>query len=75
MGYYVFVGVANDLMVESIAVFASNRLIPNADYITVSGNIVVQNMVLTFVLSVISLTIPIIRIHFARPVKILSAEK
>ncbi len=75
VGYRLFVDIANQTLVNSFAAVAPEKFIPNLDFISFNSSVAIQNILLIVILTLISLVVPIIKIFFIEPVKIIGVEK
>ncbi len=73
-GYFLFVNQTNDLLLNSLQTFATEKMIPDLTFLTFRVDIVVQNCVLVLVLAAISYIVPMIKICKLEPVKIIRSE-
>lgn len=74
VGYYYIVGVANDVLFESMKRFATGNVVVDLDFLTFKPEIAVENCILIFILALASLIIPMIKIKAIKPVKIIKAK-
>ena len=72
VGYYYIVGVANDVLFESMKRFATGNVVVDLDFLTFKPEIAVENCIL--ILALASLIIPMIKIKAIKPVKIIKAK-
>jgi ABC-type antimicrobial peptide transport system permease subunit len=75
VGYYFFIDMANDVLIESLKRLAPYRVVLDLDFLTFIPNIAAENCVLICILSAISLIFPMIRIKAIKPVKIIKAKE
>jgi hypothetical protein len=75
VGYYFFIDVANDVLVESLKKLAPSRVMFDMDFLTFQGGIAIENCLLVFFLSAISLVLPMIKIKNIKPVKIIKTKE
>lgn len=75
IGYYFFIGLANDILVESLIILAPSHVMLNIDFLTFDISICLINMVIIFVLGLVSLIIPMIKIMKIKPVKIIKVKE
>lgn len=70
-GYSLFVEKANDLLIQSLRMIASGKMIPDLTFLAFRFDIVVQNCILIFLLAFIAYIVPAIRIRILDPAKII----
>lgn len=75
IGYMIFVGIANDLLIESLKNLVPNRIILNLDFLVFNGQIMVQNGLLIGTLAILSFLIPMVKIRALHPVKIIRTKE
>ena len=74
VGYYFFIDMANDVLVNSLKKLAPARVVLDLNFLTFRPIISVTNCVLVFALSLISLIFPMVKIKMIKPVKIIKAR-
>ncbi len=74
MGYLLFIDVANDVLIESLAQLAPSHVVLDIDFLTFRPAIALTNCVLISVLALISMIFPMIKIKMIKPVKIIKAK-
>ena len=74
VGYYFFIDMANDILIESLLRLAPSHVVLDLDFLTFRPEIAALNCVLIFSLALISLIFPLIRIKAIKPVKIIKAK-
>ena len=75
MGYYYFIDLANDVLIESLKQLASSYVVLDLQFLTFKFDIALTNCILILLLSATSLLIPIIKIKNIKPVKIIKAKE
>ena len=75
LGYVLFIGLANDILVASIRTIAPGWVLPNLQFLIFKPAIVLTNCLLVFALAVISLITPMIKIKAIKPVKIIKTKE
>ena len=75
IGYYIFVGLANKVLIESLKILAPSHIMLDLDFLIFKCNIARDNMTLIAFLAVISLIIPMVKIKTIKPVKIIKAKE
>lgn len=74
LGYYIFIGLANDVLVESLTRLASNRVVLDLEFLIFKPKIVMINCIMVFILAIISLILPMVKIKNIKPVKIIKTR-
>jgi len=75
LGYFVFIGLANAVLIESLKTLAPTHIVLDLKFLTFKLNIVVVNALLVTLLTIISLVVPMIKIYKIKPVKIIKAKE
>ena len=75
VGYFFFIDLANDVLIESLKKFAPNRVVVDLQFLTFIPQIALENCVLVGVLSIASLVFPMVKIKAIKPVKIIKAKE
>ena len=75
LGYLFFIDLANDVLIASIRTMAPGWVMPNLQFLIFEPSIVLTNCILTFILAVVSLIIPMIKIRAIKPVKIIKVKE
>ena len=75
VGYYFFIDIANDVLIESLKRLAPSQVVLDLDFLTFKLAVALVNCALVFALSLISLVIPMIKIKAIKPVKIIKAKE
>ena len=75
IGYYFFIDLANDVLIESLKRLAPSSIVLDLDFLIFKPQIALQNCALIFVLTLTSLTIPMLKIKAIKPVKIIKAKE
>lgn len=75
LGYGLLIGKTNDLLIRSLQMVASGRMISDLPFLTFRPGIAVQNCLLILLLSLVSCWIPMYRIRKLDPVKIIRTEE
>lgn len=73
-GYYFFIDLANDVLIESLMRLAPGHVVLDLDFLTFQPKIALENCVLVGALALISLIFPMIKIKAIKPVKIIKAK-
>jgi len=73
-GYYFFIDLANDVLIESLMRLAPGHVVLDLNFLTFQPRIAIENCVLVGVLALISLIFPMIKIKAIKPVKIIKAK-
>ncbi len=74
-GYYFFIDIANDVLIESLMRLAPNSVVLDLDFLTFQSKIALDNCILIFILALASLTFPMVKIKAIKPVKIIKAKE
>lgn len=74
-GYYFFIDLANDVLIESLMRLAPNSVVLDLDFLTFNLPIAIKNCILVIILAAISLIVPFIKIRFIEPVKIIKSRE
>lgn len=74
-GYFLFIGAANDVLIASLKELAPSHVVLNIDFLRFKGNIALMDIVIVFILAIISLIIPMIKIRNIKPVKIIKTKE
>lgn len=75
LGYWLFIDVANDVLVDSLQVLATNSVVLNAQFLTFIPVIAIINCVLILFLSAISFAFPMLKIRKINPVQIIKTRE
>lgn len=75
IGYFFFIDLANDVLIESLKVLAPSHVVLDLDFLTFKMNIVYINSLLVIILSLISFVIPMLKIYKIKPVQIIKAKE
>lgn len=73
-GYYFFIDLANDVLIESLMRLAPSHVVLDLDFLTFQPKIALENCVLVGALALISLIFPMVKIKAIKPVKIIKAK-
>ncbi len=74
-GYYFFIDLANDILIESLIRLAPSRVILDLNFLIFKPQIAVENCFLVVALAFISLIMPFMKIKFIEPVKIIKRKE
>ena len=74
-GYYLFIGMANDVLVESLSRLAPGRVMLDLEFLTFKPKVALVNCGLILLLSILSLALPMIKIKRIKPVQIIKAKE
>ena len=74
-GQYLFIDLANDVLIESLKKLASSYIVMDLQFLTFQPNIAVANCMLIWVLSMVSIVFPMVKIKEIKPVKIIKARE
>lgn len=75
LGYYLFIGLANDVLIKSLVTLAPARIMLDLDFLTFKPIIAVINCALVAVFSVLSLIVPMVKIKRIKPVQIIKSKE
>jgi ABC-type lipoprotein release transport system permease subunit len=75
VGYYFFIDMANEVLIESLKRLAPTSVVLDLDFLTFKPAVALVNCVLIFALALASLIIPMLRIKAIKPVKIIKAKE
>ena len=75
LGYYFFIDIANDVLIESLHRFAKKWVVLDLDFLVFKPEVALINCALVFALAFVSLIIPMIKIKAIKPVKIIKAKE
>lgn len=75
LGYYLFIDVANDVLVSSLARLAPNRIVLDLGFLKYNVDIAIKNCILIFILATVAMIVPMVKIKFIKPVKIIKAKE
>ena len=75
LGHFLFIGVANDVLIESLKRLASGWTVMDLEFLTFKPILALNNCILTVLLSALSLVVPMIKIKSIKPVKIIKAKE
>ena len=74
-GYYFFIGMANDVLVESLSRLAPSRVMMDLDFLIFKPKVALVNCGLILLLSILSLAVPMVKIKRIKPVQIIKAKE
>lgn len=75
IGYYFLVGLANDLLVESMQLLVSSRIVLDLEFLAFDTQVAVRNGILILLLALIAFILPMIRIRALDPVRIIKTKE
>ena len=75
IGYYYFIDIANDILIESLKQLAPSQVVLDLQFLTFKTDIAITNCILILLLAGASLFAPIIKIKNIKPVKIIKAKE
>ena len=73
-GYYYFIDLANDVLIESLKRLAPSRIVLDLDFLTFQKDIARDNCILVFILSLLALIPSMIKVKVIKPVKIIKTK-
>jgi ABC-type antimicrobial peptide transport system permease subunit len=74
VGYYYFIDIANDVLIESLKRLAPEHVVLDLNFLTFQKDIARDNCILVFVLSVFALIPSMIKVKVIKPVKIIKTK-
>lgn len=74
-GYFLFIGLANDLLVNALILIAPSRIMLNLNFLTFRPIIALINCGMVLAFSAISLVFPMIKIKRVKPVQIIKSRE
>lgn len=75
LGYYLFVGLANDILITSLNAMVSSNFIMDLDLLTFQKSIAIVDIIMIFLLTIVSLLVPLLKIRTIKPVKIIKVKE
>ena len=75
IGYFFFIDLANDVLIESLKILAPGHIVIDLDFLTFKMSIVGVNSVLVIILCIISFIIPMVKIYNIKPVLIIKTKE
>lgn len=75
LGYFFFIDLANDVLIESLKVLAPSHIVLDLDFLSFKLDVVAINVILISILATVSLVVPMIKIKNIKPVKIIKAKE
>ena len=75
LGYGAFIGVANDILVNSLQILAPGRVVLDLDFLKFIPIIAIMDAILVFVLGAISFVFPMLKIRKINPVQIIKTRE
>ena len=75
LGYFIFIGFANDVLVASLKSLAVERVVLDLDFLTFDIFIALINCGIVMLLTLFSLVLPILKIRNIEPVKIIRVKE
>ncbi len=73
LGYYYFIDLANDVLIESLKNL-TERVVLDLKFLTFQKDIARDNCILIFVLAIVALIAPMIKVKVIKPVKIIKTK-
>lgn len=74
VGYYFFIDLANEVLIESLRRIAPNHIMLDLKFLTFQKSIVRDNCIMVGVLTIFALVIPMIKIKRIKPVQIIKTK-
>lgn len=75
IGYFFFIDLANDVLIESLKVLAPSHIVLDLDFLTFKINVVGVNSLLVVILTIVSFIIPMLKIYNIKPVQIIKTKE
>ena len=75
LGYLIFIGLANSVLVESLRIIAPSQIMLKLDFLTFKMKIALLNSALIIILAAVSFAIPMIKIYRIKPVQIIKTKE
>ena len=73
-GYYYFIDLANEVLIESLKRLAPGYIVLDLDFLTFQKRIAIQNCILVIVLAIVALIPSMIKVKVIKPVKIIKTK-
>ena len=74
VGYFIFIGVANDVLIESLQQLAPSYIVLDLEFLDFKPIIALVNSVIVVFLAAVSLVFPMLKIKSIKPVKIIKTN-
>jgi putative ABC transport system ATP-binding protein len=74
IGYYFFIDLANDVLIESLRRIAPSYVMLDLEFLTFQTSIVRDNCIMVAILTIISLVIPMAKIKTIKPIQIIKTR-
>ncbi len=74
LGYYYFIDLANDVLIESLQRLAPERVVLDLNFLTFQKDIARDNCILVFILAIFALIPSMIKVKVIKPVKIIKTK-
>lgn len=75
IGYFVFIDLANDVLIVSLRELAGSMMVLDLDVLTFKGLVVLIDIILIVILTLVSLIIPLLKLRSIKPVKIIKTKE
>ncbi len=75
VGSFVFIGLANKVLVLSLSKFAKNTVVMDIAFLTVKWQYVLQNCLLALIILVLSFVVPMVRLRYIKPTNVIKAKE
>lgn len=75
LGYYLLIGLANDVLIKSLIAIAPSRIMMDLEFLTFKPMIALLNCGLTLIFSAAALIVPMIKIKRVKPVQIIKSRE
>ena len=74
-GSFVFIGVANDILVLSLSKIATNTMIMNLSFLTVKWKYLLYDCLLAFIIILFSFIVPMLRLRRIKPTNVIKSKE
>ena len=74
VGYYYFIDLANDVLIESLQRLAPSEIVLDLNFLSFQKGTARDNCILVFVLAFVALIVPMIKVKIIKPVKIIKTK-
>ncbi len=75
IGSFVFIGLANKVLVLSLSELAKNTMVMNVSFLAVKWKYILQNCVLAVVIIIVSFVAPMLRLRRIKPTNVIKAKE
>lgn len=75
LGYFLFIDLANDVLIASLKELASSRIVLDLDFLTFKLDIALLDALIIVGLSILSFIVPMLQIYRIKPVQIIKSKE